>query len=70
MATYSSALTWKIPQTEEPGSLQPVGSQRVGHNYYFSRTRKKKKKNVETSEYVGKHVEKIITEELNLREVL
>ena len=67
MATYSSALTWKIPQTEEPGSLQPVGSQRVGHNYYFSSTRKKK--NVETSEYVGKHVEKI-TEELNLREVL
>ena len=29
-----------------------------------------KKKNVEMSEYVGKHVEKIITEELNLREVL
>ena len=32
MATHSSILTWKIPWTEEPGSLQPMGSQRVGHN--------------------------------------
>ena len=32
MATHSSSLTWKIPWTEEPGRLQSVGSQRVGHN--------------------------------------
>ena len=32
MATYSSILSWKIPQTEEPGSLQFMESQRVGHN--------------------------------------
>jgi len=31
-ATHSSILAWRIPQTEEPGGLQPRGSQRVGHN--------------------------------------
>ena len=32
MATHSSMLAWKIPQTEEPGGLQSMGSQRVRHN--------------------------------------
>ena len=32
MATHSSTLAWKIPWTEEPGRLQSMGSQRVGHN--------------------------------------
>ena len=32
MATLSSILAWKIPWMEEPGRLQPMGSQRVGHN--------------------------------------
>ena len=32
MATHSSILAWKIPQTEEPGGLRSVGSQRVGRN--------------------------------------
>ena len=32
MATHSSTLAWKIPWREEPGRLQSVGSQRVGHN--------------------------------------
>ena len=31
MKTHSSVLAWKIPWTEEPGSLQSMGSQRVGH---------------------------------------
>ena len=31
MATHSSILAWRIPWTEEPGGLQPMGSQRVGH---------------------------------------
>ena len=31
MATHSSILVWEIPWTEEPGGLQSVGSQRVGH---------------------------------------
>ena len=32
MATYSSVLVWSIPWTEEPDRLQPMGSQRVGHD--------------------------------------
>ena len=31
MATHSSILAWKIPWTGEPGRLQSMGSQRVGH---------------------------------------
>ena len=36
MATHSSTLAWKIPWTEEPGKLQPMGSQRVRHNFMFT----------------------------------
>ena len=32
MATHSSTHAWKIPWTEEPGGLQSMGSQRVGHD--------------------------------------
>ena len=32
MATHSSTLAWKIPWTEEPGRLQSLGSQKVGHD--------------------------------------
>ena len=32
MATHSSILAWKIPWTEEPGGLQSMGLQRVGHD--------------------------------------
>ena len=32
MATHSSILAWKIPWTEEPGRLQSMRSQRVGHD--------------------------------------
>ena len=32
MATHFSILAWKISWTEEPGGLQSMGSQRVGHN--------------------------------------
>ena len=32
MATHCSILAWEIPWTEEPGRLQSMGSQRVGHN--------------------------------------
>ena len=36
MATHSSILAWRIPWTEEPGRLQPMESQRVGHNLALS----------------------------------
>ena len=32
MATYSNILAWKIPWMEEPGGLQSIGLQRVGHD--------------------------------------
>ena len=32
MATHSSILAWRIPWMEEPGGLQSMGLQRVGHD--------------------------------------
>ena len=32
MATYSNILAWRIPWTEEPGGLQSIGLQRIGHD--------------------------------------
>ena len=32
MANHSSILAWRIPWTEEPGGLQSMESQRVGHD--------------------------------------
>ena len=32
IAPHSSTLAWKIPWMEEPGSLQSMGSQTVGHD--------------------------------------
>ena len=32
MTTHSSIVIWKIPWTEEPGRLQPIGLLRVGHD--------------------------------------
>ena len=33
MATHSSILTWEISWTEEPGGLQSIASQRIGHDW-------------------------------------
>ena len=33
MTTHSSIPAWRIPWTEEPGGLQPMGFQRVGHSW-------------------------------------
>ena len=33
MATHSCTLAWEIPWAEEPGGLQSMGSQRVGHHF-------------------------------------
>ena len=33
MATHSNILAWEIPWTEEPGGLQPMGSERVGQDW-------------------------------------
>ena len=39
VATHSSILVWRIPQTEEPGRVQSMGSQRVGHTKVDDRAR-------------------------------
>ena len=36
MAIHSRTIAWKIPRTEEPGRLQSMGSQRVGHDWATS----------------------------------
>ena len=36
MATYSSILAWEIPWMGQPGGLQSMGSQRVGHDLVTS----------------------------------
>ena len=36
MAIHSSTIAWETPWTEEPGRLQSMGSQRVGHNWATS----------------------------------
>ena len=33
MATHSDNLAWRVPWTEEPGRLQSMGLQRVGHDW-------------------------------------
>ena len=38
MATHSSVLAWRIPRPEEPGGLQSMGSQRVGHDWATKQT--------------------------------
>ena len=43
MATHSSVLAWKIPQTEEPTGLQSMGSQRVRHNLATKQNKTKQK---------------------------
>ena len=44
MATHSSILAWEIPWTEDPGRLQSMGSQRVGHDWATSLSWRKKVK--------------------------
>ena len=36
MAIHSSTIAWKILWTEEPGRLQSMGLQRVGHDFTFT----------------------------------
>ena len=42
MATHSSVFAWTIPSVEEPGGLQSMGPQRVGHDRVLSTTKAKK----------------------------
>ena len=42
MATHYSILAWKIPWTEDPASLQFLGSQKVGHDRAHTHVKKEK----------------------------
>ena len=44
MATHLSILAGRIPWTEEPGRLQSIASQRVGHDWATEHKKKKKEK--------------------------
>ena len=46
MAIHSSTIAWKIPWTEEPGRLQSMGLQRVGHDWVTSLSLAIKKKEI------------------------
>ena len=59
MATLSSTLAWRIPWMEEPGGLQSMGSQRVGHDWATSLSlyipiKRKEKEYVETFFWLSK----------------
>ena len=43
MATHSSILAWKISWTEEPGGLQSMESQRVGHDLAIQQQQQQRK---------------------------
>ena len=47
MAAHSSILAWETPWTEEPGGLQFMGSQRVGHDWVQMYASIVEKKNME-----------------------
>ena len=46
MGTHSSILAWEIPWMEEPGGLQSIGSERVGHNLVTKKQQQYTKKKV------------------------
>ena len=46
MAVHASVLAWRIPWTEEPGGVQPVGSQRVGRDWATNTTTQLLQKNL------------------------
>ena len=49
MAADSSILTWEIPRTEEPGGLQSMRSQRVGHDITTEQQQQNKSKYLHSS---------------------
>ena len=62
MATPSSILAWEIPWTEEPGGLQSMELQRVGHNRateYAQKLKKQKRK----PQFILKKKKKCFTED-------
>ena len=55
MATHSSNLAWGIPWTEEPGGLQPMGSERVRHDLVTQKQQMRKKRSGGSGKSVGEN---------------
>ena len=71
MAPNSSSIAWKIPWTEEPGSLQSMGSQRVGHDLVTEQSMPKtylKTLNTDVSHKHHKSIYKYITDIIKMLE--
>ena len=67
MATHSSTLAWRIPWMEEPGELQSIGSQRVGHNWAASLTSLPWEKDSPASSPMGALAEFHFPEDVEMR---
>ena len=57
MAIHSSTIAWKIPWTEEPGRLQSMESQRVGHNLVTKRIRTGYNTRIKKNERYNPHLD-------------
>ena len=64
MATHSGIFAWRIPWTEEPGGLQSMGSQRVGHDWTTNTHRKES----DTTERLHFHTLKFLQRRLAFEE--
>ena len=56
MATHSTFLAWRIPWMGEPGGLQSMGLQRIGHDQKQLSTGVKKKKKLYTHTHTHTHI--------------
>ena len=57
MATYSNILAWELPWSEEPGRLQSMGSQRVGHNLATKQQQKEGRDDGKQQSMFERHLE-------------
>ena len=55
MATHTSILAWRIPWTEEPGRLQPMGSQTDRHDWMTKRAHARTHTHTHTHTHIGLH---------------
>ena len=62
MATHSSILARKIPRTEEPGGLQSMGLQRVGHDWAINSYAQEAKLKRVGSKEVARMINLLLTE--------
>ena len=70
MATHSSILAWKIPWTEEPGRLQSMGPERVGHLIIKTRPMKAVYKCSSMLKNVKQHVKESTTGSIEGRRMM